>query len=116
MDSKQFLIDKAKEMMAAPSCCAEAKEAAQKWIDAVGTDGEKEAAKALIAELEEDVCTIDDLIGLCGSERGAQIFGAEGAANMLKTATEAKAKGTLYCLCPACTAGGVLLGHKELIL
>ena len=33
-----FVVEKTKELMAAPSCSQEAKEAAQSWLDAVGTD------------------------------------------------------------------------------
>ncbi len=34
--AKEFFVEKVKELMAAPSCCAEAKEAAQAWLDAPG--------------------------------------------------------------------------------
>ncbi len=58
-DAKQELIETAKAMIAAPSCCQDLKSVAQAWIDAVGTAGEKAATDALLAELKEDVCTID---------------------------------------------------------
>ena len=35
---KDFTIQKVKELMSASSCCAEAKQAAQNWLDALGTD------------------------------------------------------------------------------
>ena len=40
------------ELLAVPYCCDELKEATQAWLDAIGTDREKELGKALIAELE----------------------------------------------------------------
>ena len=43
-----------RELLEAGSCCKEAKDAAQAWLDAVGTDKESEQAKKLVAELEED--------------------------------------------------------------
>lgn len=104
--------EKVQEMVAAPSCCAELKAAGQNWLDAVGTDKEAEAATALLAEIEEDVVTIDELIAFAGSETGAKVFGEEGAANMLAHAKEVKANGGLYCDCAACSAA---LEVKELL-
>ena len=37
-----FVTEKTNALIAAPSCCKEAKEAAQNWLAAVGTDKEKE--------------------------------------------------------------------------
>ena len=44
-------------------------------------------------KLEDSVCSIDELIGLCESETGKQFFGAEKAAEMAKAAHDAKGKG-----------------------
>lgn len=96
--------DKVQEMISAPSCCAELKAAGQAWLNAVGTENETTATAALLAEIEEDVGTIDGLIAFAGSEMGAKVFGEEGAANMLTHAKEVKANGGLYCDCKACTA------------
>ena len=49
-----FVVEKTKELMAAPSCSQEAKDAAQAWLDAVGTDRQEEETKKYIAELEEE--------------------------------------------------------------
>ena len=111
--TKDFFIEKAKELMAAPSCCAEAKEAAQNWLDAVGTEKEPEAASALVRELEEDVTPIDGLIAFAGSDFGAKVFGAEGAKKMLAHAQEIKANGAKYCDCAACAAGAAILENRE---
>ena len=37
-ETLEYVVAKAKELIVAPSCSAEAKEAAQAWIAAVGTD------------------------------------------------------------------------------
>ena len=50
-DVKDFTVQKVKEFMSVPYCCAEAKEAGQAFLDALGTEQEAEKAKALIAEL-----------------------------------------------------------------
>ena len=113
---KEYIIEKAKELIAAHSCCAEAKEAAQNWLDAIGTPDEAQAAKKLIAELEEDVEPIDDLIAFGKSDRCAQIFGAEGAAGLLAHAQELKAAGAKYCDCPACAAAAAILEKKDALL
>ena len=114
--TKTDLIQKVKDVIAAPSCCAEAKAAAQSYLDALGTDGESAAAKALVAELDEDVCSIGDLIAFAESDHGKAIFGAEKAAAMAAAAKKAQADGAKYCICPACAAGGVLLDNRALLL
>lgn len=113
---KDYLIEKVNALMSAPSCCAEAKEAAKNWLDAIGTDKEPEAAKNLIAELEEDIMPIDGLISFAGSETGAQVFGVEKAKNVLAHAQEIKAAGAKYCDCPACAACEAILEKKDEIL
>ena len=37
-NKKDDVIKKVKELMDAPSCCADAREAAKNWLDAIGTD------------------------------------------------------------------------------
>lgn len=113
---KDYVVEKVNALMQAHSCCAEAKEAAQNWLDALGTDKEADAAKNLIAELEEDIMPIDGLIAFAGSETGAQVFGAEKAKNVLAHAEEIKAAGAKYCDCPACAACEAILAKKDDIL
>ena len=72
---QSMLQQKAKELIAAPSCSAEAKEAAQAWIAAVGTDKQAEETKKFIAEMEEDIIPIDGLIAFAESDAGAKVFG-----------------------------------------
>lgn len=104
--------DKVQEMISASSCCAELRAVGQAWLDAVGTDKEASATTTLLAEIEEDVASIDWLIAWSGSDACVKIFGEEGAVNMLAHAKEVKANGGLYCDCAACTAA---LEVKELL-
>lgn len=76
---------------------------------------DKKSAEALVKALEADVCTIDELIGLCESEQGKKFFGAEKAASMAEAARKSKAEGGKYCLCPACQAGSVIYENRELL-
>lgn len=113
---KEIVVEKVKELLQASSCCAEAKEAARNWLDAIGTEKEAEAAKALIAELEEDIMSIDDLIAFAASETGVKVFGAEKAKSVLAHAEAVKAAGGKYCDCPACAAVEAILEEKDEIL
>lgn len=115
-NAKAYVMEKVKDLIAAPTCCAEAKAAAQNWLDAVGTDREAEQAKNLIAELELDIIPIDGLIAFAGSEQGAQVFGAEKAKGVLAHAEEIKAAGAKYCDCPACSAVAAILEKKDALL
>ncbi len=104
------------DLLAAPSACKEIKEAAQNYLDAVGKEGEAEAAKAYVAELEADIMPIDGLISFAESDMGAKVFGADGAKNILIHAKERKEAGEKYCDCPACAACEALLNKKDEIL
>ena len=111
--TKQELIETAKAMIAAPSCCQDLKPVAQAWIDAVGTAGEKAAAAALLAELKKDVCTIDQVIPFFESPRAVQYFGEEKAKELAALAHKIKADGGKWCFCEACAAGAKLLENAE---
>lgn len=104
------------DLLAAPSACAEVKEAAQTYLDSVGTEKEATSAKAFVAELEEDIMPLDGLIAFAESDMGAKVFGEEGAKNILIHAKDRKAAGEKYCDCPACAACEALLNQKEQIL
>lgn len=114
-DVLNFVVEKSHELIDAPTCSREAREAAQVWLDAVGTDREAEETKKYIAELEEDIVTVDGLIAFAESEGGAQVFGAE-APNVAAHAKEIKAAGAKYCDCPACVAVEAILAKKEELL
>ncbi len=113
---KQTLIEKAKAMMTAPSCCPELKQATQAYLDALGTADEKIAAKNLIAEISEDITAIEDLVPFAHSEIAIQIFGAEGAKKFADHADELKASGAKYCDCGACAPALEILQNKEILL
>ena len=110
---KEYIAQKVKELIEAPSCCAEAKAAGTAWLEALGTDKEAEATKDLIAELEQDIIPIDGLIAFAGSDAGVQVFGEEKAKAIEAHAKEIKEEGAIYCDCPACAAVASILEKKE---
>ena len=115
--TKNELLDYAKKTAAAPSCYAGLKTVIADWEKAVGTAGEHAAAEKMIAGLKECVGSIDSFIALAKSPKGAEILGGkEAAAGAAQAAEAAKAKGTKYCICDACTNGGVLLDHAAELL
>lgn len=115
-ETLNFVKEQTAALIAAPSCSAEAKAAAEKWLAAVSTADEAEATKAYVAELEADIMPIDGLIGFAGSEAGESVFGAEMAKNVLAHAEEIKAAGAEYCDCPACAACKAILEKKAELL
>ncbi|MCI5499582.1 MAG: molecular chaperone Hsp90 [Clostridiales bacterium] len=110
-----YVVEKTRALMAAETCSSEAKQAAQAWLDAVGTDREREETGTYLQELEEDVVTIDELIAFAESAAGKGVFG-EGAAKVSQQARQAKQAGAKYCFCPACTAAAAILEKKDLLL
>ena len=82
------IVAKTRELMDAPTCSGETKEAAQKWLDAVGT----------------------------GSEAGAAYFGAEKAAQIVEHAEQINAASARYCDCPACAIVAQILEKKDALL
>lgn len=115
-ETLNFVKEQTAALIAAPSCSAEAKAAAEKWLSAVGTAEEAEATKAYVAELEADIMPIDGLIAFAGSDAGVGVFGAELAKNILAHAEEIKAAGAEYCDCPACAACKAILEKKAELL
>ena len=88
--------DLAQAVLDAQSACPEFKQAAQNFIDSVGTENEKQAGEILLAEAKEDICFIDGTIAFFESDMAKQIFGEEGAKEKLTAAKEAKANGAVY--------------------
>lgn len=111
-----FVVEKTNELINEASCNSETKAAAEAWLAAVGTDGEAEATKTYVKELEADIMPIDGLIGFAESDAGAQVFGADHARVVAAHAKEIKAAGAKYCDCPACAAVEAILNKKESIL
>ena len=96
------VIDKTKALMEAPTCCAELKEAAKEWLDAVGTNDEDRQTERYLRELKEDIMPIDQLIAFASSEDGKKYFGEEKAAEIVGHSNTIKQQGAAYCDCPAC--------------
>lgn len=81
-ETRREIMEKTRALMEAPTCSSEAKAAAQRWLDAAGTEAEKEETQRYIKELEGDIMPVDMLIGFAKSEKGAAYFGAEKAAEV----------------------------------
>ena len=111
-----FTVEKTKELMNAPTCAKELKESAQAWLDAIGTEKQADETKKYIAELEDNIMTVDGLIGFVESDAGIKHFGAETAANIAAHGKEIKANGAKYCDCPACAIAEAILDKKEELL
>lgn len=110
------MVEKVKEMMAAPMCYQGLRDVAQAWLDARGSKGEKAAAQKLLAAIEECITPIDSLVAFAHSDDAKEIFGAEGAKKFAAHADELKASGAKYCDCAACTPGQAILEHKAELL
>ena len=110
------VMEKTRQLINAPTCSIEAKTAAQNWLDAIGTEKEVAETQKYIAELEEDIMPIDNLIAFASSPQGIEYFGADSAKNIVSHSQEIKAVGAKYCDCPACAAAEAILNHKELML
>ena len=114
---RDYVIEKTKELINAPSCSKEAKDAANARLAAAGTEKEAEETAKYLAELEEDIMPVDSLIAFANSEMGARVFGGEEAAKGVAAHGEAiKAAGANYCDCPACAAAEAILKKKEALL
>ena len=95
------LAAKTKELIAVDWCCAELKEAAQKWLDTYN-DGNAngEATKAYVAALKDSICTVDEL---CASDN----------AEIKAYGEKLKAAGKTTCQCDACSLAAEILAKKD---
>ena len=114
MDQKE-IRDVVRELVAAPSCCQELKEAGRKWLEAVEPAAKKEAAAALVLELREDIAPIGHVVEFFESPRGRELFGEERAGAIAAHAREVMARGGKWCDCPACAAGLKILENAALL-
>ena len=114
--TKAEIVEKVKDLVAAPSCYGPLKALAEEWLKAQGTAAEKEMSRKLVAELEADVQTAEDSLHFFASETGQKIFGAEAAAKMAAHFKELVASGGKWCDCPACAPGRAILDNKEVLL
>lgn len=109
-----FVVEETNKLIAAPSCSAECKAAAEAWL---ASDKGDDANKAYIAELEADIMPLDGLIAFAESEAGAQVFGgADAAKGVAQHGRDLKAADKKYCDCPACAACEAILEKKAEIL
>lgn len=113
---KQAVIEKVKEIAAAPSCYEGLKKLCENWLTAVATDKERKLSKELIAALQEDVQSIDATLAFMNSAEAKDLLGAEEAARLAKLAEDAKAAGSKICFCPACQAGQAVLDNRSVLL
>lgn len=97
-------------------CCDELKEAAQAWLDSIGTDKEKEAGRKYVLELQDSIVTVDGMLAFLPTEEAKAKFGEETANKFYEHAKELKAQEIANCDCPACTAASAILELKEEIL
>lgn len=97
-------------------CCDELREAAQAWLDSIGTDKEKEAAKRYVLELQDSIVTVDGMLAFLPTDEAKAKFGEETANNFYEHAKDLKAQGVTNCDCPACTAASAVLELKDEIL
>ena len=107
--TREFIEARTKELMNAGSCCKEAKEAAQNWLDSVGTDKEDEATRSYVSELKDDIIPVEGLIAFADSSKAKAIMGAEGAKALHAHGEEVKAAGGKYCDCDACKAAEAIV-------
>lgn len=95
-------------------CCDELKEAAQAWLNSIGTDKEKEAGRKYVLELQDSIVTVDGMLAFLPTDEAKAKFGEETAND--EHAKELKAQGIANCDCPACTAASAVLELKDEIL
>lgn len=112
----EMTVSLTKELICASTCSAEAKEAAHAWLDAVGTPSQQAETQKYIAELEEDIMPIDNLIAFAESEQGKAYFGADTSAGIAAHGKEIRKNGAKYCDCPACATAEKILAMKDAIL
>ena len=111
--TRDYIVAKTKEMMAVDYCCAEARAAGEAFLKVAGTAEEDVQIKAYVAELKEDVLSLDDLIAFAKSDRAVAYCGEEDAKQMLAHAEESKAAGAKFCDCEACSAALAIIDKVE---
>ena len=99
--ANQNTIDKVNKLLAG-HCYAPLREAAEEWLKKVGSEVEKEATEKMIPLLKDGVATVDEMLGLFGSEEGKAKFGEEMAGKIYSHAKELQSRGEKFCDCDAC--------------
>ncbi|MBQ7168408.1 MAG: hypothetical protein IJR63_00725 [Synergistaceae bacterium] len=107
--TKQEILAKVNELIAAPSCNPAVRSAAETYLK----NQDKASADALVKVLEEYVSSIDETIAFAESEMGAKVFGAEKAKGLAEASKKSKAEGGKYCICPARQAGAAIWENRQ---
>lgn len=105
----EFVKEKTQELIQAQTCCAEGKEAAKTWLEAIGTENEVPATERYLNELKADIMPIGQLIEFASSETGRHYFGEATAKKIASHAEKVRSAGAQYCDCPACAAAEAIL-------
>lgn len=108
-------IEKTKVLLS-NRCCDELKEAAQTWLNSIGTDKQKEAGERYVAELQDSIVTVEGMLAFLPTEEAKAKFGEDIANKFYEHAKELNAEGIVNCDCPACTSASAVLELKEEIL
>ena len=111
----QAVVEQVHVLLPAPSCCQQAREAAQRFLDAIDTPQERQQTEAFLAELEADRMPVQMLIDFAQSEQGAKVFG-EKAADVAAHAKQIQAAGAQFCDCAACSAATKILEQRAQLL
>ena len=114
-DGREFIVEKIKAVISAPSCSKELKIVEQEYLDSDKSSKKPLITEKLLAELEADVQTIDEVLAFFSSEAGEKFFGLETANRLKAQAQKVKREGGKFCFCPACENGKIILAHKELL-
>jgi hypothetical protein len=115
MRNQEIIIETTKKLL--NTHCYEGLEAAaNEWLEAIGTEGERKASEKYVSLLEESVVDVDTVIHLFTSDKWIEKIGSEQAAEIANHAKEIKANGATWCDCPACTVAMEVLKYKEDLL
>lgn len=106
------IVKKTIEMIRYDFCCPDLKKAAEKWLDAIGTQDEQQAIDDYLAACANCLMPVDELIEFCKGELDYFIFG-DSQAEELAHAYQLKADGAKYCDCPVCAAALDILERKN---
>lgn len=110
--ASQKTIDKVNKLLSG-HCYAPLKEAAEAWLKQVGAEGEKVATEKMVPLLKDGIATVEEMIGLFGSEEGRKQFGEELAGKIHAHAEELKKAGEKFCDCEACKIARSILEDLE---
>lgn len=115
MKNQDIIIEKTKALLNV-RCYDGLKTAANEWLESIGSTEEKKASETYVAVLEDSITDIDTVINFFSSDMGKEKFGSEKASQIATHAKEIKAKGAVWCDCPACSAAREVLRYKEDLL